>query len=180
MISEASAAFTTDRDTELFNSFNHKTGTPAFHQHSLSANSPARGKHPSPWPLATSLCGTTVANRKPQKRKLDLSLTTAAQILALPAALLIGLPVGLLESARLAIGPRRTRCTKRLVIIAVEDEDNALIRRTIRRHRRAIDEKAHRGCVGIGVVHRQHHRLVPGIGIAPCAVRQKRIVAEGP
>src|SRR5215467_4565957 len=81
--------------------------------------------------------------------------------LALPAAILVGLPIGHLEAAVLGVAPARARRRKRVRVLAV-------------------DQKAHRRAIGIVGMDGDQDRLVPGFRITPGAVRQEALVIVGP
>ena len=68
-----------------------------------------------------------------------------------PAALLIRLPIGGIETLRLGLAPALPRGGNRIRIIAVEQQDHALVSRRIDGERRPIDQKTNLGAVGIVV-----------------------------
>src|SRR6516165_408836 len=72
-----------------------------------------------------------------------------ASALALPASPLVRLPIGDLEALRLALAPAHAGSSKGVGILSVEQQDDALIRMSIGRHRRAIDEKTNDGAIRI-------------------------------
>src|SRR5437660_1369187 len=59
----------------------------------------------------------------------------------LPAPPVIGLPVGNLEAARLAILPGIPRRRQRIAIVAVENQHEALVALGVRRQRRVINQE---------------------------------------
>src|SRR5690349_14741096 len=88
------------------------------------------------------------------------SLTWAAfSGLLPPAAAVVGLPIGHGKAARFGLAPARTRSGDRLLVIAVEQHDDALVLRRLGRHRCAVNHEAHLGRIGVMLVHRQQYRL---------------------
>src|SRR6185369_6579747 len=89
--------------------------------------------------------------------------------LSLPAALLVGLPVGRLEAIGLGLAPAFAGRRNRVGILAVEDQHDALIVAGILRHRRAVEQEAYRGAVWIVVIDGQQNRLLARLRFAPGA-----------
>ena len=65
-------------------------------------------------------------------------------------------------------------------IFPVEEEDDALIRRGIAGHGRALDKEAYDRAVRVIVSDGQQDGLLSRFGISPGAVRKKGIVPPGP
>src|SRR6185312_557837 len=79
-----------------------------------------------------------------------------ALLLSLPAAPLVGLPVGQVEPSRLAIGPGAARCRQCVIIVAVEDQYDPLVALAIGRQRRVVDQEADVGAVRIALLDREN------------------------
>src|SRR6266851_1775782 len=104
----------------------------------------------------------------------------AARLPPLPPAVLVGLPVGDLESPRFAIGPGAPRRSKRIAIVAVKDQNHPLVGAGIARQGGVIDQEPDIRPIRIALLDRQYDRLILRVAGAPGGVRQKRIVAIGP
>ena len=63
----------------------------------------------------------------PQERRTVIINRPGPLLPPLPAAVLVSLPVGHFETARLAVGPRRSRCSKRIIVIAIEDQHHPVV-----------------------------------------------------
>ena len=98
----------------------------------------------------------------------------------LPSAPLVGLPIGDLEAARLAIGPNAARSSQRIGVVAVKNQHQPLVAAAIRGQRRVVDQEPDIGPIRIALLDLEDDRLVLRIAGAPGRVRQKRIVAVGP
>ena len=101
-------------------------------------------------------------------------------LLPLPPAPLVGLPIGHLESPRLAIGPDPARRRQRVVIVAVEDQHHPLVAVGVGRQRRIVDQEPDIGPIRVPLLDREDDGLVLRVAGAPGGVRQERIVAVGP
>src|SRR4051794_21255494 len=86
--------------------------------------------------------------------------------LALPAAGLVGDPVGHLERALLRLTPALARGGERFGVLAVEHQDDALIPGGIRRYRSAINEEPDLGGIAVVAAQREQHRLHCGVTLA--------------
>src|SRR5438477_4548537 len=110
----------------------------------------------------------------------DTAGSAGALSLALPAPVLVWLPVGHLVAAGLGLAPARTRGRYRVRVAAVEDEHDAPIARRVRRHLGAFEEKAHACAVWIVGLDGEQDRLLLGLRFVDGAVRQETIIGEGP
>src|SRR6187402_1236705 len=89
-------------------------------------------------------CGAQNWFRTQQERRclsISACITSAASLLPLPAAPLVGLPIGQLEAACLAIGPGAPRSGQRLVVVTIENQHHPLITLAISRQRRVVDQE---------------------------------------
>src|SRR5262249_55810436 len=68
----------------------------------------------------------------------------------------------------------------RVRTLTVDGGPDAMISVATRRHRRAIDQEAHRRAVRVIAVEREQDRLLARLGLAPGTVREKAVVAKGP
>ena len=98
----------------------------------------------------------------------------------LPAAVLVGLPVGGLGTASFGLIPAQASYFNGFRIVAVEQQYDALIISGIRYQIRAIDEEAYRRTIRIFGTGGQHDRLLRGFGISGGGVRQECVVTPGP
>src|SRR5262249_1735382 len=99
---------------------------------------------------------------------------------ALPAPMLVGLPVRHLKSLRLGSRPALARRDDGVRIIAVEQQDQAIVGCCVPRQRNAINQKANSRPVRVVVADREQHRLFSCCCFAIRSVRQEAVVAEGP
>src|SRR5262245_59260891 len=94
-----------------------------------------------------------------------------------PAPLFVRLPIGRLETFRPSVGPARTCLSHRLFVLAIEQQNDPLISFDVGGEWCAIDKEAHGRAICVAVVVGEQHRLLRRVGFAPCAVREKAIVA---
>src|SRR5215470_2791335 len=99
---------------------------------------------------------------------------------ALPAPIIVGLPVSYRKSARFGTLPVVPGLGNRLVIAAVEQQYNAIVLLDILRQRRPVDQEAHRRGVRIMVLHRQQHRLIRSGRLTKRSVGKKAVLAKRP
>src|SRR5215468_3513746 len=99
---------------------------------------------------------------------------------ALPPPVVVCLPVGYRESARLGGLPLVAGFGGRFIVVSIEQQHNTIILRGILRHRRTIDQKAHRRSVWIMIPGGQQHWLIHGALLTKRAVRQETVVAKRP
>src|SRR5262245_40480314 len=95
---------------------------------------------------------------------------------ALPAPVLVGLPIRDVEAFGPALAPALPRRHHGFGILAVEDEHDTLIGVSIRRNRRAVDEEAHDRLVRVVVVDGEQNRLLRRVDLAPGPVREEAVV----
>src|SRR5215471_8018582 len=99
---------------------------------------------------------------------------------ALPPPVVVCLPVGYHESARLGGLPLVAGFGDRFIVVSIEQQYNTTILGGILRHRRTIDQKAHRRGVRIMIPGGQQHWLIHGALLAKRAMRQETVVAKRP
>src|SRR3979409_652209 len=68
-----------------------------------------------------------------------------------PAPLLTRLPIGRIETRCLDGGPVLAGCSHCLFVLAVEQQNDALIALRIGGHWRTVDQESNRRCVGVAV-----------------------------
>src|SRR5581483_7362881 len=102
-----------------------------------------------------------------------------ASALLFPAAAVGLLPVGRLVPGRADTGPRRACAPDRVGIVAVEEEDDALVAGEIAGFG-AVGEEADAGAVRIVAGGGQPDGLVLGESVPGGAVRQEALLAVGP
>src|SRR5579862_6582346 len=96
-----------------------------------------------------------------------LSLVVELLIALLPTAPFVGLPIGYVESPRLAVGPGLPRCGKRIRILAIEQHDDAVVDVCVCRQSGIVDQKPHIGPIRIAVLDNEDDRLILNVGDAP-------------
>src|SRR6476469_9916723 len=92
--------------------------------------------------------------------------------LALPPPLLVLLPVGRLAAGGLDRPPAAAGGGDGLLVVAVEQDHEALVAGGIGGQVRAFDEEADPGAVGVLGAERQKDRLVGGVRLPVAAMRQ--------
>src|SRR5580698_7614527 len=117
---------------------------------------------------------------RPAAQNHRLSLIAELLIALLPTTPFIGLPIGYVESPPLAVGPGLTRCGKSIHVIAVEQENDAVIGIGVCRQRSIVDQKSHIGLIRIAVLDDEDNRVILSVADTPGRVRQERVLTIGP
>src|SRR4029077_20241588 len=89
-------------------------------------------------------------------------------------------PIVYIETAALEVGPGLTRCGKRIRVITVEQQDDAVVDVRISRQGRVVDQKSHIGPIRIAVLDDEDDRVILNVTDTPGRVRQERVFAIGP
>src|SRR5262245_50547090 len=94
--------------------------------------------------------------------------------------MLVALPIGQVETLLLGFTPTHARGVYRIRIVAVEQQDDALVGVGIRRYRNAVNKEAYGRTVGVFFVDREQNRLLGSLRFPPRAMRQKAAFAVRP
>src|SRR5579864_4944786 len=97
-----------------------------------------------PWPYTGSSAKT-----------IDYHYRSKRLIAPLPPATFVGLPIGYVESPGLAVGPGLARRSKRIGILPVKEQNDAVVGLRVRRQGSIVDQEPHIGPVRIAVLDRQ-------------------------